>query len=155
MDYYPGLQLLHRNRSASGISFAFPYLASEPPKRKRGCLQGPCPGTIKLLNNGLPLSGSPKEGNILKVSTCGFHCTRFRYVSHGGEIFSAFIRPQPLLNSFCSEQGRHLLVIHGEYFAQGTPGPPHDSASRSLFGWKLPCRGSIKVALVPDVPKWE
>lgn len=97
MDYYPGSQLLHRNRSASGISFAFPYLASEASKRKRGCLQDPGPGTIKLLNNRFPLSVSPKEGNVLKVSTCGFHSIRFRYVSHSGKVFSASILAQPLV----------------------------------------------------------
>lgn len=97
MDYYPGLQLFHRNRSASGISIAFPCLASEASKRKRGCLQDPCPGTIKLLNNGSPLSVSPKEGNVLKVSTCGFPCIRYRYVSHSSKRFSAYILAQPLL----------------------------------------------------------
>lgn len=43
-------QLLRRNRSDWGTRFAFPYLASEPFKRKRGCLQSACPGNIHLLS---------------------------------------------------------------------------------------------------------
>lgn len=43
-------QLLCRNRSAWGTCFAFPYLASEPFKRKRVCLQGTHPGNIHLLS---------------------------------------------------------------------------------------------------------
>lgn len=68
-------------------------------------MQGACPGTVELLHIVLPLWVPPKEENALKVSPGGFHWVRYRYVSHGGEGFSAFILAQPPLNSFCSERG--------------------------------------------------